>query len=62
MKYLTSIVSLINTNISALEQPAQETAEIRAFYNNTLQYISARKEAQKEHPAENEPSFAEITI
>jgi len=62
VKYLTSIISLINTNISALEQPAQETAAIRAFYNNTLQYISARKEAQKEHPAENEPSFAEITI
>jgi len=62
VKYLSSIISLINTNIAALEQPAQETAAIRAFYNNTLQYIAARKKAQKEHANEGEPSFADITI
>jgi len=61
VKYLTSIISLINTNIAALDQPAQETAAIRAFYNNTLAYIAARKEAQKDG-ASGEPSFAEITI
>jgi len=62
VKYLTSIISLINTNIAALDQPAQETTAIRAFYNNTLQYIAARKEAQKVSPSNGEPSFADITI
>jgi len=62
VKYLTSIISLINTNIAALDQPAQETAAIRAFYNNTLKYIAARKEAQKNSTDSGEPSFAEITI
>jgi len=58
VKYLTSIISLINTNIAALETPAQETAQIRAFYKNTLDYIKYRKE----HPKEGSPSFAEISL
>jgi len=45
-----------------LDQPDQETSAIRAFYNNTLQYIAARKEAQKERKSDSEPSFAEIVI
>jgi len=58
VKYITSIISLINTNIAALETPAQETAAIRAFYKNTLDYIKYRKE----HPQEGSPSFAEISL
>jgi len=58
VKYLTSIISLINTNIAALDTPAQETAGIRAFYKNTLDYIKYRKE----HPEEGTPSFADISL
>jgi len=58
VKYLTSIISLINTNIASLEQPAQETAAIQAFYKNTLDYIKNRKE----HPVEGLPSFADISL
>ena len=58
VRYLTSIISLINTNIATLDQNDPETTSIRAFYNNTLQYIAARKE----HPVDGEPSFAEIVI
>jgi len=58
VKYLTSIVQLINTNIGALDAPAQETTAIRAFYKNTLDYIKYHKE----HPAEGEPSFADISL
>jgi len=59
VKYLTSIISLINTNIAALESPAQETAAIRAFYKNTLDYIKYRKE----HPEDRSGvSFADISL
>jgi len=65
VKYLTSIISLINTNIAALDQPSPDTAAIRAFYNNTLAYIHARQEAQKDRLSianDGEPSFADISI
>jgi len=58
VKYLSSIISLINTNIAALDNPAQETVAIRAFYKNTLDYIKYRKE----HPVEGAPSFADIAL
>jgi len=58
VKTISSIISLINTNIAALDNPAQETVAIRAFYKNTLDYIKYRKE----HPLENGPSFADISL
>jgi len=58
VKYLSSIVSLIKTNLSSLDASAEETAAIRAFYKNTLDYINFRKE----HPVEGEPSYADISL
>jgi len=58
VKYLTSIISLINTNIASLESTADGTAAIRAFYKNTLDYIKYRKE----HPSDRGVSFAEISL
>ena len=44
VKYLSSLIALINTYMSNMEQ-SSDTAEIRVHFSNTLKYIEFRKQA-----------------
>jgi vacuolar protein sorting-associated protein 35 len=60
VKYLSGLIALINTNLANMDPSNGENASITVFFQNTLEYINAKKRAMAEKSGADLPPYNEI--